>query len=149
MEKKGVTPRGLLLSLAAFVILLQLASGAGLFFLHLGFSPESVALFYRGDAEHFSAPKSVPGLLKTTLPHLIAMTVIALFLLHLLPCTKRCKGLLSACVFSGMILDLAGGYLVLIDPLFAAFKLFGFVLLQGGLWIAAVRLITAATGVRS
>ena len=145
MEEKGVTPRILLLSLSACLILLQLATGIGLFYLHLGFSPESVAAFYRGNMEMFAAPKTVQGLLKTTLPHLVAMTVVGIFLLHLLQCDKGCKGVMAGLFFGGMFLDIGSGYLILLHPLFAWLKLAGFVMLMGGASVAAWYLVRAAT----
>jgi len=140
-----VNARELLLSLAAFLVLLQLVTGALLFYLVVGDSPESVAAFYRGDPEQFIAPKTVEGLLKTTLPHLIAMTLVGIFLLHLLRCDKRCRGMLAALFFTGMVLDLGGGYLTLLHPLFVWTKLAGFFLFMAGAFGAAWHLIRAAT----
>lgn len=140
-----VKAREWLLFLTALLILSQLATGAALFYLLLGGTPEAVTTFYRGDAALFSAPKTVFGLLKTTLPHLIAMTVVGVFLLHLLSCTPRCKGILAALFFSGMILDISGGYLTLMHPLFVWGKLAGFFLLMAGAFGASWHLVRAAT----
>ena len=140
-----MTTQAVLLVLTALVIMLQLATGIGLFYLVLGDSPGAVAAFYRGDSEQFIAPKTLPGLLKTTLPHLVAMTVVGLFLLHLLSCTKRCKGAVAALFFTGMLLDLGGGYLTMLHPLFVWFKMGGLVLLMAGAFAASGILIKTAT----
>ncbi len=132
LREKRVRLLHWLLGLVLLAIALQLLTAAELFYLKFGFTPESIQAAFLGDPERFVAPRTVEGLLKTTVPHLLAIPAVGIFLLHLLSCTPRCRGLLAGLFFSGALLDLSANYLILLSPLFVWVKLVGFFLLMAG-----------------
>lgn len=122
-----------LLGLVLVAVLMQLLSAVWLFALKFGFSPESIRTAFLGDPDRFIMPRTVEGMLKTTVPHLLAIPAVGIFLLHLLECVPRCRGILSGLFFSGLILDLGANYLMLLSPFFVWGKLIGFIVLVTGL----------------
>lgn len=95
---------------ALFGVLL-LTSGAWLFYTKIGFTPESVALYYGGSDT--VAGKSAYGLLETAVPHLGAMglfiMVAAHFLLFAPARAKRLAAKLALALFAAAACDIAAG----------------------------------------
>lgn len=125
----GRSGRAVLAGFYAY-LLLHAATGAVLFLTKLGWTPASVARYYRGDPERFLNPRSFQGLLEVTHFHLFAFgffyVVVAHLLLHAgLPRAVR-TALLSGLGLA-LTADLAAGWLVrYLHPGFAWLKLGGF-----------------------
>ena len=114
---------------------LLLISGAVLFVNKLGFSYESVALFYLGNATQFIQPKSSYGLLETALPHLGAMGLFVFVVGHfLLFASKKQKSNAVKPVitlFIVALLDIISGFLIIEGwAFFVWVKIVAFLLLQ-------------------
>ena len=139
MEKKMRLQRTLVLFGAIFV-LFQMITGGSLFYLKYGFSISEIVHFFQGNEAEFIMPKSVEGMLKTTLPHIVAITMVGIFLIHILDCEKKYRAIIASLFFTGMIFDLLGGYLILIHSVFAWIKFVGFLFLEVGV-LAAILLI--------
>jgi len=114
---------------------LLLLSGAVLFISKLGISYESVSMFYLGDVEQFSQPKSSYGLLETALPHIGAMGLFIFVTAHFMLFTskkERQKTVLPAIIlFMAALLDIGSGFLVVHGwTFFIGVKIVAFLTLQ-------------------
>ncbi len=94
--------------------LLLLLSAAALFFSKIGFSAQSVQLYYLGNG---TLPgKSAYGLLENAVPHLGAMGLFIMvgahFFLFAPERAKRRTVLLAAALFAAALFDIAGGYFI-------------------------------------
>lgn len=125
----GRSGRAVLAGFYAY-LLLHTATGAALFLTKLGWTPASVARYYRGDPERFLNPRSFQGLLEVTHFHLFAFgffyVVVAHLLLHAgLPRALR-TALLSG-LGAALTADLVAGWLIrYLHPGFAWLKLGAF-----------------------
>ena len=114
---------------------LLLFSGAALFVNKLGLSYESVSSFYLGNAEQFSQPKSIYGLLETALPHLGAMGLFIFVTAHFMlftPKKQRQKTIAPAIIlFIAALLDIGSGFLIVQGwTFFVGVKIIAFLTLQ-------------------
>ena len=121
-----------------------------LFTSRLGFTPESVAAYYRGSEAEFRPPRTAGAMLETTHSHLAMMALVVLLLTHLMifaPYARRAKIALIAVAFASALLEEGSGWLVrFVHPGFAWLKLASFVVLQG---ILAFLLVGLALYLRS
>ena len=114
---------------------LLLLSGGVLFISKLGMSYESVSMFYLGNPEQFSQPKSSYGLLETALPHLGAMGLFIFVTAHFMlfsPKKSRQRTVLPATVlFIAALLDIGSGFLITQGwTFFVGVKIVAFITLQ-------------------
>jgi hypothetical protein len=120
----------------AYVALLWVTN-ALLYFEKMTLAPSSVAAYYLGSSEDFSAPRSYQGMLEVSHFHLFAMGMLLLVLTHLVlfvPASNRVKAWLVVLPFASALLDEGAGWLVrFVHPGFAAAKVLGFVSLQASL----------------
>lgn len=133
----GPGPRPLargILGFFYFYFFLHWGTGLLMFGQKLGFSHASVVRYYRGEPDLFMEPRSFAGLLEVTHFHLFAMGLFFVVFTHLLvftPFRERLKAAVTALLATGLLLDMAAGWLVrYIDPAFAWAKLAGFWMLQ-------------------
>lgn len=126
---------GAILGFCYFYFLLHWGTGLVMFLNKLGFSPMSVARYYRGDPELFLNPRSFSGLLEVTHFHLFAMGLFFVVFCHLLqftPTSRAWRNTLTSLLAAAILGDLVSGWLVrYVAAGFAWFKLGDFVLLQG------------------
>jgi len=114
---------------------LLLLSGAVLFISKLGISYESVSMFYLGNVEQFSQPKSTYGLLETALPHIGAMGLFIFVTAHFMLFTskkERQRTVLPAIIlFSAALIDIGSGFLIVQGwTFFVGVKIIAFLTLQ-------------------
>ena len=114
---------------------LLLLSGAVLFISKLGISYESVSMFYLGNVEQFSQPKSTYGLLETALPHIGAMGLFIFVTAHFMLFTskkERQKTVLPAIIlFAAALIDIGSGFLIVQGwTFFVGVKIIAFLTLQ-------------------
>ena len=121
-----------------------------LFATRLGFTPRSVAAYYRGSEAEFRPARTAGAMLETTHSHLAMMALVVLLLTHLMifaPYARRAKIALIATAFASALLEEGSGWLVrFVHPAFAWLKLASFVALQG---ILAFLLVGLAMYLRS
>lgn len=121
-----------------------------LFASRLGFTPASVAAYYRGSEADFRPPRTAGAMLEVTHSHLPMMALVVLLLTHLLlfaPHSRRAKLAFVAGGFLSALLDEGAGWLVrFFHPGFAWLKLAAFVSLQG---ILAFLLVSLAMFLRA
>ncbi|HTO74852.1 MAG TPA: hypothetical protein VMQ61_02140 [Thermoanaerobaculia bacterium] len=121
-----------------------------LFASRLGFTPASIAAYYRGSEADFRPPRTAGAMLEVTHMHLPMMALVVLLLTHLLlfaPFSRRVKIAFVAGGFLSALLDEGAGWLVrFVHPGFAWLKLAAFVSLQG---ILAFLLVSLAVFLRS
>ncbi len=100
----------------------------------IGFSYDSVVLYYLGSEESFREPRSLRGLLEEAHFHLFSMAILLLTLTHLILFTsvkKRTKLLLIVFSFTSALGDIASSWLVrFVSPAFAHLKIISFTILQ-------------------
>ena len=121
----------------------QFATGSTLYFLKIGVHPPAVVEYYKGslqmlatypdETDRFMEPKTADGLLKVTLPHFLFYFFNAFFFIHLIRSllrharppgwlfTPRTVDILTVVHFSGAVMDIAAGYLVLYGPVWTAY----------------------------
>ncbi len=106
-----------------------------LVFQRMGFSPTSVAEYYRGSEENFIVARSAMSMLETTHMHLPVMAIVILLLTHLLifaPFKPSVKvGFIVATFLSAFLGETAGWLVRFISPHFAYLKLGCFFVFQG------------------
>jgi hypothetical protein len=94
-----------------------------LFTSRLGFTPASVAAYYRGSEADFRPPRTAGAMLEVTHSHLPMMALVVLLLTHLLlfaPFSRRAKLAFIAGGFLSALLDEGAGWLVrFVHPGFA------------------------------
>ncbi len=116
-----------------------------IFVSRLGFTPASVAAYYRGSEGEFRPPRTAGSMLEVTHGHLPMMALVMLLLTHLLlfaPWSRRAKIAMISTAFGSALVDEGSGWLVrFVDPRFAWLKLAAFVTLQGILAFLLVGLI--------
>jgi len=121
-----------------------------LFTSRMGFTPASVAAYYRGSEADFRPPRTAGAMLEVTHMHLPMMALVVLLLTHLLlfaPFSRRAKLAFVAGGFLSALLDEGAGWLVrFVHPGFAWLKLAAFVSLQG---ILAFLIVSLAAFLRS
>jgi len=121
-----------------------------LFTSRLGFTPASVAAYYRGSEADFRPPRTAGAMLEVTHSHLPVMALVVLLLTHLLlfaPFSRRAKLLFIGGGFLSAFLDEGAGWLVrFVHPGFAWLKLAAFVSLQA---ILAFLLVSLAAFLRA
>ena len=115
-----------------------------LFVQNLGFSPETIASYYRGADEDFAMPRTYGSMLEVTHMHLSMMALVLLLLTHLcifLPWTLRARVILVLVTFASALLGEASSWLVrYVHPGFAWLKLGAFLGLQASLGVLVVAL---------
>lgn len=127
----------------AVFLLLQVGSAAVLFVQKLGLSPDSIARFYLGDEATFAQPKTLAGMMKVTVPHLLAIPLVLFITVHLVGCVglvrRKPFAVAARLVFAFTLFGIAAGYGVrFIAPEIALAKLIAFVGLEAMLlfWLA-------------
>lgn len=127
----------------AVFLLLQAVTAAVLFVQKLGVTPESIARFYVGHEESFAQPKTFSGLIKVTVPHLLAIPLTVFITVHLVGYVgvvrRRPFLFASRLVFGFTAFSLAIGYAIrFVSPQLAFAKLVAFVGLEAMLlfWLA-------------
>lgn len=110
-----------------------------LWFTKMSLTPDSVAQYYRGDAdaEFGRPPRPLASLAEQSHFHLFAMGVLVMTLTHLLlflPTSVRVKGTLVVATFVSALLDEGSSWLVrFVHPGFAWLKIVAFLALQTSL----------------
>ena len=111
----------------------------GLYFAKMDLNPSWVVIYYLGNEEEFTSPRSYQGLLEVSHFHLFAMGMLLLVLTHLMlfvPIANRWKAWLIVAPFVAALLDEGAGWLVRFGhPGFAWLKVVGFLSLQASLAI--------------
>lgn len=137
---------------AAFCTFLaiQAVSAAVLFAMKLGASPGRIEEFYRGAEATFSAPKTLPGLLETAVPHLLAVPLVLFIAAHLVAFTgmlrRRVFAVLCGTSFAAALVGLLAGFAVrFVSPTVSVVKLGAFLALEATLlaWITLLALTFA------
>jgi hypothetical protein len=130
------------LAFAAF-LLVQAASAAALFALKLGGGAAGVRAFYLGDAQGFTAPKSLAGLLEVAVPHLAAIPLVLFAVVHVVAFARaiplRAARALAALAFGAALAGVAASFGVrYLGPALAPVKVAAFALLEVALlaWAA-------------
>lgn len=105
-----------------------------LFSTKLGYSPQSIAFYYLGNAEHFQPARNAMSMLEVTHSHTAMLAVVLLLITHLLvfvPLQAKHKRFLTFSVFiSGFVSEAAPWAIRYISADFAWFKLCGFIVMQ-------------------
>ncbi len=106
-----------------------------LFAVKLGYTPSSVAEYYLGNPEKFMRPKSLAGMIEVLSPHLIAMSVYVLTLVHFSFFTNlKRKVFWSATLMVAALLDnLSGPIIKALGEPFALVKIASFLTLNLGM----------------
>jgi hypothetical protein len=136
-----------LVAMFAVFLAFQAVSAAVLFVQKLGLSPTSVARFYLGDEAQFLAPKTLPGLLKVAVPHLLAIPLTFFITIHLVGCVGvvrlRPFAWATRLAFGfALVAVLAGFGVRYLSPALAAGKIVAFVGLEALLlwWLSLLLL---------
>jgi hypothetical protein len=136
-------------SFCAFLAI-QAVSAAVLFATKLGGSPAGVREFYLGSEETFAAPRTLPGLLETAVPHLLAIPLVLFVVAHLVayagPVRRRVFAVLCAASFAAALVGLLAGFAVrFVWPALSVVKLGAFLALEATLlaWIGLLALTFA------
>jgi hypothetical protein len=126
---------------------IQAVSAAVLFALKLGGSPGRIEEFYRGAEATFAAPKTLPGLLETAVPHLLAVPIVLFIAAHLVAFTgmlrRRVFAVLCATSFAAALVGLFAGFAVrFVSPTLSVVKLGAFLAFEATLlaWIGLLAL---------
>jgi len=103
----------------------------------MGFSPQSIATYYRGGESEMSFPKTFWQLTEVSHFHLFTIPVVALILSHLLygtTASTRARIGLTSVIYTGALLDVIGPWAVRYGSGTCAYLLLlGWVLLAVGL----------------
>ncbi|MEW6433454.1 MAG: hypothetical protein AB1730_18265 [Myxococcota bacterium] len=134
MKARLAAFRPLVLVFAGFV-LVQLVTAAVLFAMKLGCSLASVEAFYRGAPDAMTRPRSLAGLLETTVPHLLAVPLTVFVIVHLVGWAgvlrRPALQLLARVTFALVLVGVASGILVRFAwPALSAVKLAAFLGLE-------------------
>lgn len=118
-----------------FVLLLAFwGSSFAMYFDRMGLTPASVVSYYLGSEAEFRPALSFSAMVETAHMHMPMMGMVLLFLTHLLifiPMPRPRKIMLISATFASAMTEEAGGWLVrFVDPVFAWFKIAGFIGLQ-------------------
>ena len=131
----------------AVFLLLQAVTAAVLFVQKLGVTPESIARFYVGHEASFTQPKSFSGLMKVTVPHLLAIPLTVFITVHLVGYVgvvrRRPFLFASRLVFGFTLFSVASGYAIrFLSPQLAVAKLVAFLGLEAMLlfWLLVTAL---------
>ena len=120
------------LVLTAFGVVTLLALSAG----RIGFSPASVATYYRGGESEMSFPKTFWQLMEESHFHLFSVPTVLLILTHLLfagPASLRLRVGLTIGTYAGAFLEACGPWAVRYVSASCAYALLaGWALLAGG-----------------
>jgi hypothetical protein len=119
------------LSYFAIMALLLLASGIWIFVEKIGFTPGAIVAYYAGDEALGRSAKSIYGQLEVTVPHLGAIGLFIMVIMHFLIFVpkKRQKYLviIALITFSAALLNIASGIFVSVGyHTFAMLKLIAF-----------------------
>ena len=138
MERGGFQSQSLMRATLGWTLLLLAGfwvTNFALFASRLGFTPASVASYYRGSEAEFRPPRTAGAMLEVTHSHLPMMALVVLLLTHLMifaPYARRTKIVFIATAFLAALLDEGAGWLVrFVHPGFAWLKLGAFAALQG------------------
>jgi hypothetical protein len=116
-----------------------------IFVSRLGWTPGSVASYYRGSEAEFRAPRTAGAMLEVTHSHLAMMALVMLLLTHLLifaPYSRRAKLWMIGVAFGSALFEEGSGWLVrFVDAGFAWLKLASFWALQGILAFLLIGLV--------
>ena len=125
------------LAIAYFLIftILLIMSSIALFGHKMGFTPESITLYYLGDIEQFIVAKNFSGLVKSFSPHLFAFALLAMVLLHFLIFTKQRSDkktiLLVYLTFTTLLLEIFSPLFIIYGiEFFSLIKLISFVVFE-------------------
>jgi hypothetical protein len=127
------------LTLSCTLVFLALLwfSNVLLYFQHMSLDPASVARYYLGSEEEFSAPRSYGSMLEVAHAHFAMMALVLLLVTHLaifIPWPLRIRVGLVILTFVGALCEELGGWLVrFASPAWAWIKVAGFLALQAGL----------------
>jgi hypothetical protein len=128
--------QAIVLLYSLYVALLWLTN-ALLYFSKMSLTPASVVLYYLGNEQQFTEPRSYLGMLEISHFHLFAMGMLLLVLTHLvlfIPLGNKTKVWLIVGPFLSALLDEGSGWLVrFVSPAFAFAKVLGFLALQTSL----------------
>jgi len=120
-------------------------SNFALYFASMNLTPQSVVDYYLGSEVDYRLPRTYQTMLEVTHVHLPMMAVVLLLLTHLLifvPLSWRAKVTVIISAFCSALAFEAAGWLVrFVHPLFAWFKIAGFIVLQA---MIAFLLVTLA-----
>ncbi|MHB8874791.1 MAG: hypothetical protein ACYC8T_13970 [Myxococcaceae bacterium] len=145
--------RTVVLMFGAFLAIVAV-SAAVLFASKLGLHPAAVSDYYRGSEASFIQPKSLAGLLKVAVPHLLAAPLALFVTLHLVGWVGRVRRrpfvVLSALSFGAVLAGITAGFAVrFVHPHFALLKLAAFLGLEATLLVWLGLLAVAAWPARS
>ena len=116
-----------------------------LFISKLGFTPESIANYYRGSAVDFQPARNVNSMLEVSHGHAAMMVMVLLLITHLVIFTNgrpRNKRLIIIGVFSaGIINELSSWAIRFLAPSFALVKLVAFLSMQGLIFYILLKII--------
>ena len=148
LERGGFQTQALMrltLGLTCLLLLAFWITNFALFGSRLGWTPASVAAYYRGSEADFRPPRTAGSMLEVTHGHLPMMALVVLLLTHLLlfaPWSRRAKVALITTAFLSALLDEGSSWLVrFVDPAFAWLKLGSFAVLQITLAVLLVGLL--------
>jgi hypothetical protein len=114
-------------------------TNALLYFQHMGLAPHTVAVFYLGSPDDFSAPRTYGSMLELAHAHFAIMAMVLLLLTHLaifVPWSYRLRvGLIAGTFGAALVEELAGWLVRFVHPGFAVLKVAGFLGLQLGMAI--------------
>ncbi len=113
-----------------FFSILLLVSAFMIFATKIGFSPADISSYYLGNEEKFMQAKSFSGLLKVIYPHIFAMALFTMVLLHFVYFTNYKKSK----IFQYLIIST---YLTILLEIFSPFAI-----LQGATLFAIIKLIS-------
>ena len=119
----------------SLLMAMQLVSAFSLFGLKLGWTPESIQLFYLGNPDIFVVGRSRIGLIETAVPHLAALSVTAFILAHFLlfvpqVSTKRKTLLGMSFLLSGLADTTCGFLIIYFGSIFVYIKYAAFIIFQ-------------------
>ena len=95
--------------------LLLLGSSIALFIYKIGFSVESIRLYYLGDEANFIQAKSFEGLLEVLTPHSFAIALFVMVISHFILFIKKAKTAKNIALVIALFIS---AFLEIISPLF-------------------------------
>ena len=145
---------GLVIILFGVMTVLFVLSGAWLFWQKTGFGIAGVIEYYAGSEtalqyfpdmpDRFVNAKTVSGLLKSVLPHMLVYGLLVFIIVHLLAALMPVNRVFIHLLFVFGALDIAGGFPVLVFPVMGAWlRLISFFCFSGGILVASVLLIAS------
>ncbi len=123
----------ILIMLFLLTVIFQIFTGIWIFYEKYSFSTDLIQKKILGDPENFINPASLEGLLETTVPHIVSLSVISFVIFHLFYFTKiSCLKiyLFSAVFLTGIVNSICSILILKISPLFSYLKIFSFILFE-------------------